>query len=525
MATTSAGPSPQCNRSVLTVSSGFKGLNHGLGKSLTHILVYLTTTGHKSIGILYGYSGYLGGLLGFYFSILIRGELAFPGLPILRKVKEISIYNHWITVHGLIMLFLFVMPVAIGFYGNFLLPLLIGASELSMPRMNGTSFWMLCAAGSLFLMADLLMDKPVASGWTLYPPLSTRDAENSGVSTDFAILTIHLLGASSGLGSFNYISTSKHQRHLGLSLLASGIFVWAILITSLLLVGALPILGVAVTGLLLDRNLATSIYDGIASGDPVLYQHIFWFFGHPEVYVIILPIFGLVSTILTSITHKDLFGRSGMIYCMSAIGVVGYFVWSHHMFTVGLDVDSRAYFSAATAVISIPTAVKVFSYIATWASGRGPKGSSITWAFWSFLICFTSGGFSGLILSSASLDLILHDTYFVVGHFHTVLSLGAVFGLFVAHYYFHPTFLAISVFESYAMYHVLILLIGAIGVFYPMHLAGLAGMARRVPEFADFFLPLVTAGTSGTFLLILSVFIFLRASFLSWSSILWASYL
>jgi len=485
---------------------------------------YLTTTGHKLIGVLYGYSGYIGGLLGFFFSMWIRAELALPGLPVVRKVKEVSVYNHWITVHGLIMLFLFVMPIAIGFYGNFLLPLLIGASELSMPRINGVSYWMLFAAGCLFLMADLLMDKPIASGWTLYPPLSTRDAENSGVSTDLGILTIHLLGFSSGLGSLNYLSTSKHQRHLGLSLLSMSLFVWSIIVTSVLLVGALPILGVAVTGLLLDRNIATSIYDGITSGDPVLYQHIFWFFGHPEVYVIILPIFGLVSLVLSSITHKEIFGKQGMVYCMSAIGIVGYFVWSHHMFTVGLDVDSRAYFSAATAVISIPTAVKVFSYLATWTSGRGPRGSSITYAFWSFLICFTAGGFTGLILSSASLDLILHDTYFVVAHFHTVLSLGAVFGLLVGHYYFQSIFLGVSVMESWGLYQVFNLLLGAILVFFPMHIAGLAGMARRIPEYSDIFIPSVTVGTTGSFLLIFSVLILLRSMLMTWTNVIYANY-
>lgn len=488
------------------------------------LVKYLTTTGHKNIGILYGFSGYVGGLLGFYFSIWIRAELAFPGLAIVRKVKEISIYNHWITVHGLIMLFLFVMPIGIGFYGNFLLPLLIGSSEMSMPRMNGVSYWFLFFAGCLFLMADLLMDKPIASGWTLYPPLSTRDTENNTVSTDLGILTVHLLGLSSGLGSLNYLATTKHQRHVGLKLIRLSLFVWAIVITSILLVGALPILGVAVTGLLLDRNVSSCIYDGLAGGDPVLYQHIFWFFGHPEVYIIILPIFGLVSLILASITHKEVFGREGMIYCMGAIGIVGYFVWSHHMFTVGLDVDSRAYFSAATAVISIPTAVKVFSYMATWAAGRAPKGAAVTWSFWAFLICFTSGGFSGLLLSSASLDLIMHDTYFVVAHFHTVLSLGAVFGLLVGHYYFHGLMLGVSIFESYALFQVAELLIGAIFVFFPMHLAGLSGMARRVPEFADFFIPFVTCGTTGTILLILSVITLLRSTFLTWSNPVYGSY-
>lgn len=485
---------------------------------------YMTTTGHKLIGILYGYSGYLGGLIGFYFSIWIRTELSLPGLTIIRKVKEISIYNHWITVHGLIMLFLFVMPIAIGFYGNYLLPILIGASELSMPRINGVSYWILLYSGLLILISELLINKPIASGWTLYPPLSTRDSENSNISTDITILTIHLLGISSGLGSMNYLSTSKHQRHLGLTLLSMNLFIWSIIITSILLIGALPILGVAITGLLLDRNISTNIYDGSISGDPILYQHIFWFFGHPEVYVIILPIFGIISLILSNITHKEIFGREGMIYCMSAIGIVGYFVWSHHMFTVGLDVDSRAYFSSATAVISIPTAVKVFSYLATWSSSRSPKGSSISWSFFSFIICFTTGGFTGLILSSASLDLILHDTYFVVAHFHTVLSLGAVFGLLLAHYYFHSLFLSISIMESWSLLQIFTLLFGAILVFYPMHFAGLSGMARRIPEYADIFIPSVIVGTTGTLLLLISVFILLRSCFFSWSNPIFSNY-
>ena len=290
---------------------------------------------------------------------------------------------------------------------------------------------------------------------------------------------------SSGLGALNFLSTAKHQRHAGLSLLGCSIFVWGVIITSFLLIGSLPFLGVAVTGLLLDRNVATSVYDGISSGDPVLYQHLFWFFGHPEVYVIILPIFGLASLILSSVVHKEIFGRVGMIFCMSAIGVVGFFVWSHHMFTVGLDVDSRAYFSSATAVISIPTAVKVFSYMASWSGGRGCKGSSVSLSFFAFLFCFTCGGFSGLMLSSGSLDLILHDTYFVVGHFHTVLSLGAVFGLLLGHCYFVPVLFGVGLSESNSLGHVNSLLLGALFVFYPMHLLGLSGMARRVPEYGD----------------------------------------
>ena len=491
-----------------------------LTSTFSHLMYrYGSATGHKLVGVLYGYSGYLGGLLGFFYSMWIRSEVSFSGLPILRKMKSASLYNHWITVHGLLMLFFFVMPLAIGFYGNYLLPLLIGASELSMPRMNGVSYWFLFMGTLLFATSALVIDKPVASGWTLYPPLSTRDAENGSVSSDMALFTVHLLGFSSGLGAFNYLSTARNMRHSGLSLLSLPMYVWAIMVTSLLLVGALPVLGVAVTGLLLDRNVCTSIYDGPLGGDPVLYQHLFWYFGHPEVYVIILPVFGLVSTILPSLAHKELFGREGMIYCLSAIGVVGFFVWAHHMLTTGLDVDSRAYFSAATAVISVPTAVKVFSYMATFYSGRAHRGSSVTWCFWAFLIMFTVGGFSGLVLSSASFDTIVHDTYFVVAHFHTVLSLGAVFGLLTAHNYYQGLLLGISVIEGQAMYVLSTLLIGATLVFYPMHASGLSGMARRVPEFNDIFTTSSWVGASGSLLLLTSVVMLLRSMYATWSSV------
>lgn len=408
------------------------------------------------------------------------------------------------------------MPLAIGLFGNYLVPMLIGTSELSMPRMNGVSAWFLIIGVILFIISNGLMMKPISSGWTMYPPLSTRDADNANRNVDLSLLVVHILGLSSTLGSINFITTSKYYRHIGLILININIYLSSIFITSVLLIGALPVLGVAITGLVLDRNISTTIFDFM--GDPVLYQHLFWFFGHPEVYVILLPIFGLVSFIVTSINHKEIFGREGMIYCIISIGVVGYFVWAHHMFTVGLDIDTRSYFSIATAIISIPTSVKIFSYMNTWTSGRGFKGSNSSWSFFSFLICFTFGGFTGLLLSSANLDILLHDTYFVVGHFHTVLSLASVFGLLVAHYFFLPLFFASTIFESLSFYHTLSLLFGAFLVFYPMHLAGLAGMARRVPEYADIFLPFTTLGFHGTFLLLLSTWVFTHSSFLFFSS-------
>lgn len=488
-----------------------------------HLLKNTLTTSHKIIGILYGYMGYIAGILGYIISMLIRMELNTQGLSIIRKVKEVTIYNNWITIHGLIMLFVFIMPIGIGYYGNYLVPILIGTSELSMPRMNGISYWMLIIGVIIFIISNVLMSKPISSGWTLYPPLSTRDADNIGINIDLSLLTVHVLGLSSTIGSVNYVTTNKYNRHKGLILININIYNSSIIITSLLLIGALPILGVAITGLLLDRNINSTIYDII--GDPVLYQHIFWFFGHPEVYVIILPIFGLTSLILTSIIHKDIFGREGMIYCIISIGVIGYFVWAHHMFTVGLDIDSRSYFSIATSIISIPTSVKIFSYINTWASGRGYRGNNSSWCFFSFLICFTFGGFTGLLLSSANLDIILHDTYFVVGHFHTVLSLAATFGLLIAHYFFLPIFFSYSIFESLSFYHTFLLLLGATLIFYPMHLAGLSGMARRIPEYADFFIPFITVGFHGTLLLIISTLIFIRSFYIYLSNINHSNYL
>jgi cytochrome c oxidase subunit 1 len=273
--------------------------------------VKFLTTSHKVIGILYGYLGYVGGVLGYLFSMFIRMELNTQGLSLVRKVKEVTIYNNWITLHGLVMLFVFIMPIGIGYYGNYFLPILIGTSELSMPRMNGISFWMLIVGVLIFVISNILLSKPISSGWTLYPPLSTRDADNLGISIDLTLLVIHILGLSSTIGSINYITTNKYNRHLGLIFMNINIYNLSIIITSILLIGALPILGVAITGLLLDRNLNTNMYDVI--GDPVLYQHLFWFFGHPEVYVIILPIFGIISLILTSIIHKD-FILTGMIY-------------------------------------------------------------------------------------------------------------------------------------------------------------------------------------------------------------------
>eukprot|EP00994_Dinema_validum_P005792 NODE_399_length_1744_cov_40447.451917_g54_i1.p1 GENE.NODE_399_length_1744_cov_40447.451917_g54_i1~~NODE_399_length_1744_cov_40447.451917_g54_i1.p1 ORF type:complete len:496 (-),score=-60.49 NODE_399_length_1744_cov_40447.451917_g54_i1:114-1601(-) len=476
-----------------------------------HLTRYLTTTGHKLVGVLYGYVGYIGGLYGFLLSMLMRLELHSLGLGSLRKVKSLYLYNGWITGHGLIMLFLFVMPVAIGGYGNYILPLLLGSSELVMPRLNGSSVWFLVAAVVIMSSAQVSFSRPACCGWTLYPPLSSRDADSASIATDLSLFTVHLLGLSSALGALNFLATFRYYRHKGLAMGSCSLFSWSIATTSLLLVGALPILGVGVTGILLDRNLCTTMFDGVLSGDPVLFQHFFWFFGHPEVYIIIIPIFGVVSVVLPSVTHRPIFGKEGMLYCMSSIGIVGFCVWAHHMFTVGLDLDTRAYFSAATGIVAIPTSVKVFSYLSSVIGSKMSMGNATVYGFWSFIICFTVGGFTGLVLSSATLDIVLHDTYFVVGHFHTVLSLGAVFGIYIGHYAFHHFWSGGTPYESIGIYQVWLTLVGTTLIFGPMHYAGVLGMARRVPEYADVFYPYMLQGSIGSIITLFSTSVLLRS--------------
>jgi len=489
--------------------SGIAG-NSSTGMRLTHHLrSYALTTGHKTIGWEYGYLGFIGGLYGFLLSMMMRLELGSPGLGCVRKVREAWMYNSWITLHGLSMLFLFVMPVAIGGFGNYLLPMLLGSSEMVMPRANGASVWLLAAGLVTAVLSSLVSGHPCCSGWTLYPPLSTRDADGASCSTDLALITVHALGLSSGLGAFNFVSTCQALRHRGLTSGGMELYVWSLWATAVLLIGALPVLGVAITGLLLDRNAGTCVFDGGLGGDPVLYQHLFWFFGHPEVYVIILPLFGMVSMSVAVAARRGVYGRAGMCYCMISIGVVGFCVWAHHMFTAGLDVDTRAYFSAATSVVAVPTAVKVFSYCATLTGGRWPH-SGVGWSIWAFVICFGSGGLTGLMLSMACVDVMVHDTYFVVGHFHTVLSLGAVYGVITGTYLLHGVRGGKSVLEGSALYVVCGILMGGGLTFGPMHTLGLGGLARRVPEYADVYAGGMNVSTSGILLLLMAVVVYVR---------------